>query len=76
VDTISDKNKGDAWEVEVIKVTMQLKETSQNIDHENVVNTYTKGPLYCVYIEGETVYKYPIESIWRIKEEYGYHGRD
>lgn len=52
-------------------VEIFLKETSQRIKFENATNTYTKGPLYCVYIKDENiVYKYPIENIFNVKESY------
>lgn len=57
-----------------MKVEISLIETSQAVCHENVKNTYTKGPLFCVYV-GNTVYKYPIANIWRITEDYGNSGR-
>ena len=60
----------------MIEVTVHLKEQSQPIVHQNVINTYEKGSFYCIYCEGEKVYKYPLIGIWRIKEGYGYHGRD
>jgi energy-coupling factor transporter ATP-binding protein EcfA2 len=47
----------------------------QRGNYENVVNTYTKGPLYVVYTADEISYKHPIDTIWRIVEGYGYHGR-
>ena len=56
-----------------MKVSIQLKESSQPIIHE-FTNTYTKGYLYCVYNSAtDDTYKYPIENIWRIKEDYGDH---
>ena len=33
-------------------------------------NTYTKGPLFCVYTNDE-VHKYPLNTIWRIVEDFG-----
>lgn len=51
-------------------VKIQLKESSSVIAHENVINTYTKGPLYCVYV-GDSVFKYPLDNIWRIEEPFG-----
>jgi hypothetical protein len=52
-----------------VKIKVELKETSQALVHESVVNTYTKGDLYCVY-DGSQVYKYPLRNIWRITEDY------
>jgi hypothetical protein len=60
----------------MINVSIHLKDQSQPIIYENVINTYEKGSFFCVYCEGEKVYKYPICEIWRIKEDYGYHGKD
>lgn len=57
-----------------MKVSISLIETSQVIIHEQVKNSYTKGPFYCVY-EGDQVYKYPVANIWRVTEEYGNSGR-
>lgn len=54
-----------------MKVQIYLKETSQRIEFENVTNTYTKGPLFCVYLKNENkVYKYPIDNIFNITESY------
>ena len=58
------------------KVAIQLKETSQAIEHY-YTNTYEKGNFYCVYDAGtQQVYKYPINNIWRIIEDYGHHGEN
>lgn len=51
-----------------IEVKIELKETSQPIVRQ-AVSTYTKGPMFCVY-DGTRVEKYPIESIFRITENY------
>ncbi len=51
-----------------MKVTVQLKETSQYIVHD-ADNTYQKGDLFCVRV-GDFVYKYPIANIFRIVESY------
>ena len=59
----------------MITVTVQLKESSQPIVYENAINTYQKGSFFVIYVEGEISYKHPIETIWRVKEDYGYHGR-
>jgi len=53
-----------------MRVTVQLTETSQPIEIEDAVNTYTKGPLYCVYRDGGIVQKFPVGSLWRITETY------
>lgn len=54
-----------------MKVKIELYETSQGIVIENAENTYTKGPLFCVYVrETGTVTKIPVEKIFRITEDY------
>lgn len=57
-----------------MKVTIQLKETSQPLHHE-ACNTYTKDALYCVQLDVnlQKVIKYPLANIWRIVEDYGEH---
>jgi len=52
-------------------VIVHLKDQSQPLIYENVLNAYEKGSFYCVYVIGEIVYKHPISEIWRIKEDYG-----
>lgn len=54
-----------------MRVELWLKETSQPRIYEKVSATYTKGPLFCIYVrEDNVVYKYPLAVIWRITEEY------
>lgn len=50
------------------RVEVHLRETAQPIVHD-AENAYTKGPFFCVY-DGTNVYKYPVEHIWRVTEEY------
>ena len=59
----------------MISVTVHLKEQSQPITYKDVVNTYEKGPWYCIYRSDERVFKYPISNIWRVIEDYGEHGK-
>lgn len=54
-----------------MKVSVQLMETSQPIEHE-AKNTYIKGPFYCV-LTNDKVYKYPVVGIFRVVEDYGTH---
>jgi hypothetical protein len=58
--------------VNTILVTVQLKETSQPINHP-AITTYTKGPFFCILRPNDSVVKYPVADIWRVVEEYGYH---
>ena len=53
-----------------IPVNIDLKETSQCIELD-ALNTYTKGPFYCVYTSDRQVVKFPLDNIWRIVEGYG-----
>jgi hypothetical protein len=54
-----------------MKVEIYLQRTSQRIVFENATNTYQKGDLFCVYLKSEnTVYKYPIASLFNVKESY------
>ena len=60
---------------DTITVSVQLKESSQPIVYKGVLNTYQKGDIFVIYTEDEKSYKHPMATIWRIVEEYGYHGR-
>ena len=54
-------------------VQVHLLSQSQPIKRDNVVNTYTKDGLFCLYItkDGESyVEKYPLVNIFQIKEKY------
>ena len=50
-------------------VLVHLLSQSRPIKHEDVLNTYTKDGLFCVFTE-ETVFKYPMTNIFRIEEPY------
>jgi len=56
-----------------MRVVVQLKATSQPLEY-NAINTYQKESLFCIYTYDGLVYKFPIENIWRIVEQYGDHG--
>lgn len=51
-----------------MKIEVQLYTQSHPIEINNVRNAYTKGSLYCVMLTNGTVYKFPLEHIFRIKE--------
>jgi hypothetical protein len=53
-----------------LTVKIELRETSQPIVRDDVLNTYTKGPLYVIYREGGFVEKYPVSSLFRVTEDY------
>lgn len=60
------------WGCEV-KVEIQRNETSHPITYYDVLNAYTKGPMYCVMLErdGERVtHKFPLCSLFRVIEQY------
>jgi hypothetical protein len=54
-----------------MKVSIDLIETSQAIVRDDVLNSYTKGPFYVLYRQGDKVEKYPVRNIWRVVEDYG-----
>jgi hypothetical protein len=56
-----------------MKVKIRLKNTSQQIEYEKVINTYEKGQFYCLYLDNETVKKFPIIELFDITEDYGEH---
>ena len=51
-------------------VEVELKETSQKLVYDDVLNTYTKGALFVIYREGGMVVKFPLDNIWRVTEDY------
>jgi hypothetical protein len=55
-------------------IEIQLKESSLPQIYENVINAYTKGPVYCVLfvntVGKRVTHKYPLISIFRIIEDY------
>lgn len=58
-----------------ITVSIHLKTQSQPIVYADVINTYQKGDFYVVYTGEEESHKFPIADIFRVIEDYGYHGR-
>lgn len=53
-----------------MKIKVRYLETSQPIEF-NAVNTYTKGPLYCIYLGKDIpVKKIPLCQIFDIDEGY------
>lgn len=55
-----------------MKVAIQRNETSQPIVY-NVLNAYTKGPMYCVMFEKDgkrVTHKYPLCTLFRVVEDY------
>ena len=53
-----------------MKVEIFLQKTSQRITFEDAKNTYEKGSFFCVFTSDNKVYKYPISSIFNVKESY------
>ena len=52
-----------------MKVEIWLEKTSQGITLEPIEATYQKGDMFCVKRKDEdTVYKYPVNHIFCIKE--------
>ena len=57
-----------------MKIEIQREESSLPIVYDNVLNAYTKGKLYCVLFTNKDgkrqTHKYPINSIFRVVEDY------
>jgi len=53
-----------------MKIEIRRNETSRAIIYRKAINTYTKGPMYCVLTFDNKVHKYPLCSIFRVEEEY------
>lgn len=51
-----------------MKVFVWLNETSVPMKHE-AKSTYTKGPMFCVMLPNGDVVKYPVQNIFRVREE-------
>lgn len=54
-------------------IKVYLLEQSKPIEYSVVVNTYTKGAMYCVLFvrDGDMlVHKYPLVGIFRVEESY------
>jgi len=58
-----------------MRVNIQLEGTSLPIEYNNAINTYTKDDFYCIYLEDETVHKYPTINIFRVIESYDHNSR-
>jgi len=62
-----------------MKIEIQRNETSQPIVYTDVINAYTKGRMYCVLFvhNGKRVtHKYPLETLFRVIEDYPESKRD
>jgi hypothetical protein len=64
-------------EERTIHIEVWLQQLSQPILVDRVTSTYTKGPLFCIHVAAtNTVYKYPISTIFRVVERYKLEGGD
>lgn len=52
-----------------MKIHVHLYTQSQAVVIEGARNAYQKGDLYCVLMPDGTAYKFPIQHIFRIKEQ-------
>jgi hypothetical protein len=50
-------------------VKIDFMETSTPLEFPEALNTYTKGPMFCVYADGR-VHKFPVAHIFRVVETY------
>lgn len=53
-----------------MKVKIRRELSSKTKVYENVVDSYQKGDLYCIYLDDGRVIKIPIKKIFDIEEEY------
>ena len=56
-----------------MNVKVQLYQSSQPLEYQNVINAYTKGNLYCVLFkkDGQRVtHKFPLTNVFRVIEDY------
>jgi hypothetical protein len=56
-----------------MRVSIHLVSQSQPIVRSDAMNTYVKAGLFCVYRSDGTVEKYPLESLFRVVEDYTHH---
>jgi hypothetical protein len=54
-----------------MRVEVHLYSQSEPVVIEKARNAYTKDGLYCVMRDVHTVYKFPVQHVFRIKEEGG-----
>ena len=56
------------------KVIIEFQRASQGRSYDKCLNVYTKGGLVCILWQDENkkqwVHKYPLNSVFRIIEEY------
>lgn len=55
-----------------MKITIRLQQLSDPMIFEDIYNAYTKGPLYCLRLKDNSTLKFPLVSIFSIKEETKY----
>jgi hypothetical protein len=56
-----------------MNIEIQRNETSQPILYHDVINAYTKGPMYCILFEKDgkrITHKFPLCSLFRVIEDY------
>jgi len=53
-----------------MKIEVHLFSQSKAIVYENIKNEYTKDGMYCIYKDDGFVEKYPLVSIFRVRESY------
>ncbi len=55
-----------------MKVTLRLHEASEPMVFENIKNCYTKGKLFCMRLADGDTLKFPLVSIFSIREHGAY----
>lgn len=59
-----------------MKVTLRMHQASDPFFFEEVLNAYTKGPLYCMRMKEGYTLKFPLISIFSIREEKAYTSQE
>ena len=52
-----------------MKVLIHMKDAAKPIERQ-ALNTYIKDAMFCVFLDGNKVEKYPLSNIWRVTEDY------
>jgi hypothetical protein len=52
-----------------MKIWVHLYSQAQAVEIDGARNAYQKGDLYCVLMPDGTAYKFPLQHIFRVKEQ-------
>lgn len=51
-----------------MKLEVWMQETNGPLVYEDVLATYTKGPLFCIKVKDGVYDKYPLCNIYKVRE--------